>query len=81
MNRNIILGIDWLKQSGFRMYYDLGCIIIVKSYVKMKEDINISPMASLTAHNNKTVNGKICPSIANDSEHLLNSKFHQVYSH
>ena len=34
MNRNIILGRDWLKQLAVSMYYDLGCIRIGKSYVK-----------------------------------------------
>ena len=38
MNRNIILGRDWLEQFGVYMYHDLGCIRIGKSYVKMKED-------------------------------------------
>ena len=26
MNRNIILGRDWLVQNGVRLYYDLGCL-------------------------------------------------------
>ena len=45
MNRNIILGRDWLKHFGVHMYYDLGCIKIGKSYVKMEEDIHISLLA------------------------------------
>ena len=48
MNRNIILGRDWLKQFGVHMYYGLGCIRIGKSYVKMEEDIHISSLARLT---------------------------------
>ena len=31
------------------MYYDLGCVIIGKSYVKMAEGIHISSLARLTA--------------------------------
>ena len=50
MNRNIILGRDWLKQSGVHMYYDLGCISIGKSYIKMEEDIHISSLARCPAH-------------------------------
>ena len=30
MNKNIILARDWLKQFGFCMYYDIGCIRIGK---------------------------------------------------
>ena len=37
MNRNIILGRDWLRQFGVCMSYDIGCIEIDKSYVKMEE--------------------------------------------
>ena len=47
MNRNIILGRDWLKQFGVHMYYDLGCIRVGKSYVKMEEDIHISSLIRL----------------------------------
>ena len=36
MNRNIILGRDWLKQFSVHMYYDLGCIRISKSYINLK---------------------------------------------
>ena len=50
INRNIILGRDWLKQFGVFMYYDLGCIRIGKSYVKMEEDIHISSLDRHTAH-------------------------------
>ena len=61
MNRNIILGRDWLKQFGVHMYYDLGCIRVGKSYVKMEEDIHISSLIRLK---HKTVikpqTGKLC---------------------
>ena len=50
MNRNIILAGDWSKQFDAHMYFDLGCIRIGKSYVKMEEDIPISSLARLTAH-------------------------------
>ena len=60
MNRFIILGTDWLKQFGVCMYYDLGCIRIGKSYVKVKEDIHIFALARLTANNsNQTTNRKV----------------------
>ena len=50
MNRNLILGRDWLKQFGVHMYYDIGCIRIGKSYVKIDEDIYISSFARLEVH-------------------------------
>ena len=79
MNRNIILGRGWLKQFGFHMYYDLGCIGISKSYVKMEEDIHISSLARLLAHKIiRLQTGKFCLYIAMGNEQLLNSKFHQV---
>ena len=79
MNTNIILGRDWLKQFGVHMYYDLGCIRIGKSYVKMKEDTHISSLASLSALTIiRSQKGKFCPCIAKGNEQLLNSKFHQV---
>ena len=49
MNRNIILGRDWLKQFGVHMYYDLGCIRVGKSYIKLEEDLHISSIARVTA--------------------------------
>ena len=79
MNRNIILGRDWLKQFSVCIYYDLGCIRIGKSYVKMKEDIHISSLATLTAHTIiRLKTGKLCLCIAKGNEQLWNSKFHQV---
>ena len=48
MDRNIILGRDWLKQFCVCMYYDLRCIRGGKSYIKLKEDLNISSTARLT---------------------------------
>ena len=50
MNRNIVLGRDWLKQFCVGMYYDLGDIRIGKSYVKMEGGINISSLTRLKAH-------------------------------
>ena len=47
MNRNIILGRDWLKQFGVCMYYDLGCIRVGRSYIKLEEDLHISSIVRL----------------------------------
>ena len=45
MNRSIILGCDWLRHFGVQMYYDLGCIRVGKSYIKMEEDMHVSSIA------------------------------------
>jgi hypothetical protein len=42
MNRNVILGKDWLTQNGVRLYFDLGCLRIGKCYVSLEEDIKIA---------------------------------------
>ena len=47
MNRNLILGHDWLKQNGVRMYFDLGFLRIDKTYVQLQEDIHISSVVRL----------------------------------
>ena len=79
MNKNIILDRDWLEHFGVCVYYDLGCIRICKSYVKIEEDIHISSLARLTAHTMiRPQTGKFCLCISKGNEQLLNSKFHQV---
>ena len=46
MNRNLILGSDWLCQHGVRIYYDLGCLRVGnKTYVNLEEDIHIACVA------------------------------------
>ena len=37
MNRNLILGRDWMVQNGVRLYFDLGCFRIGKTYVPLKK--------------------------------------------
>ena len=79
MNRNIILGRDWLKQFGVHMYYDLGCIRVGKSYIKLEEDLHISSIARLTT---KTIikpqSGNVCLCRVKGNEQVLNSELHQV---
>ena len=45
MNRNIVLGRDWLKHFDAGMFYDLDCIGIGKLFVKMEGNIHISSLA------------------------------------
>ena len=48
MSRNLILGTDWLRQHGVRIYYDLGCMRIEnKKYVNLDEDIHVSSVARI----------------------------------
>lgn len=47
MNRNMILGRDWIKQKGVRLYFDLGYLRIGKTYVRLEEDIHISSLLRL----------------------------------
>ena len=49
MNRNIILGLDFLKNTDVRLYYDLGCLRIKNSYVPFEEDIQIASLVRLTS--------------------------------
>ena len=49
MNRNVILGRDWLIQNGVRLYYDLGCLRIGKTYVPLEEDIHIATLVRLNS--------------------------------
>ena len=79
MNRNIILSRDWLKQFGVCMYYDLGCIRVGKSYLKLEEDHNISSITRLTTEIIiKPQSGRVCLHRVKGNEHVLNSKLHKV---
>ena len=42
LNRNFILGRDFLKTNGIRLYFDLGCLRFKKTYVQLQEDLHIS---------------------------------------
>ena len=43
LNRNLILGLDWMKQNNVKIYMDLKCIRINgKHYVNLEEDIHIA---------------------------------------
>ena len=48
MNRNVILGRDFLTNNGVRLYYDLGCLRINKHFVSLEEDLHIASLARLT---------------------------------
>ena len=47
MQRNVILGRDFLTTHGVRLYYDLGYLRFGKVYVPLEEDIHIASLARL----------------------------------
>ena len=79
MNRYIILGRDWLKQFDVYMNYDLGCLKVGKSYIKVEEDSHISFWVRLSK---ETVispqTGKLCMCKVNRNPKLLSSKLPDV---
>ena len=43
LNRNLILGLDWMKQNNVRIYMDLKCLRINgKHYVNLEGDIHVA---------------------------------------
>ena len=50
INRNVILGRDFLQNNGVRLYFDLGCLRIDNCYVPLEEDVHLSTIARLTRH-------------------------------
>ena len=42
LNRNMILGLDWLKDNNVRIYMDLKCIRINGKHVNLEEDKHIA---------------------------------------
>ena len=47
INRNILLGDDWLTSNGVRMYFDLGCIRVKGVYVPLVADKHINSICRL----------------------------------
>ena len=61
------------------MNYDLGCIRVEKSYIKLEEDLCISSIARLTTETIiKPQPGKVCLCRVKGNEQVLNSKLYQV---
>ena len=47
LNRLIILGRDWLRSYGVRVYFDLGAIRLNNELIALEEDIHITSVARL----------------------------------
>ena len=79
MNRNIILGHDWLVQNGVRLYYDLGCLRIGQMYVPLEEDIHI---ASIVRVKTKTIikpqTANVCLATIKNNSELNQHKIFQI---
>jgi hypothetical protein len=61
LTRNFILGRDWLKENGVRIYFDLGNLRIKNTFVPLEEDIHISSILRLTKKTTlKPQTGTIC---------------------
>lgn len=48
LNRNIILGLDWLQENGTRIYYHLVASLINDTYVTLEEYFLIGNIARIT---------------------------------
>jgi transposase InsO family protein/predicted aspartyl protease len=79
LTRNFILGRDWLKANGVRIYFDLGSLRIKNTYVQLEEDIHISSILRL---NKKTLikpqTGVICYVKLNNAFHIPESGILEV---
>ena len=47
INRNFILGDDWLVQNGIRLYYDLGLMRVGGKNIPLEKDIHIASLVRL----------------------------------
>ena len=45
LNRNVIIGLDWLKSRGVRVYHDLSCIRVHETFIPLVDDIHIASIA------------------------------------
>lgn len=47
LDRNIILGQDWLQQNEAGIYFDLGSLCLEEEYITLEEDKHISSIAKI----------------------------------
>ena len=40
LNRNVIIGLDWLQSHGVRVYHDLGCVRVDQTYIPLVDDVH-----------------------------------------
>ena len=79
INRNFILGRDWLVQNGVRLYFDLGILKFGDTTVPLEEDIHI---ASLVRLGSKTVlkpqSATVCIGRIKDSGEIPSGELYAV---
>ena len=79
MNRNMILGRDWLIQNKVRIYFALQCIKVGQVYVPLEEDIHI---ASIIRLKSKTVikpqTSNICLTKIKNNPEIIKQKLFQI---
>ena len=79
MNRNLILGRDWMTQNGVRLYFDLGCLRVGKTYAPLEEDIHIASIARLTSKTLlKPQTSKICWARIKNNTAFPSSETYQI---
>ena len=79
MNRNIILGREWLKQNGVRIYFDLGYLRIRNTYIRLEEDIHISSLLRLARKTNlKPQTATVCTVKVNKGFNLSEKSFLEI---
>ena len=79
MNRNLILGNDWLTQNGVRLYFDLGCLRIGNVYVPIEHDIHIASILRLKSRNIlKPQTSNVCLAKIKDNPNLNQDKLFQI---
>ena len=78
INRNFILGRDWLVQNGVRLYFDLGFLRVGKTTVPLEEDIHIaSPLRLGSTTVLKPQTATVCLGKIKESSDI---PIHQIYS-
>ena len=45
LNRNVIIGLEWLKSRGVRVYHDLSCICVHDTYIPLIDDMHVASIA------------------------------------
>ena len=79
INRNVILGRDWLVQNGVRLYFDLGFLQVGNSKVPLEEDIHIAPLVRLKSNTVlKPQTASVCVGKVKDSYELPTSHLYSV---
>ncbi|MES9879659.1 MAG: reverse transcriptase family protein, partial [Sedimenticola sp.] len=79
LSRNIILGQDWLRARGVRVYHDLGCIRLNKTYIPMVEDIHVASVVRATRKTKiKAQSAHICTCKVRRNPNLTENQVYEI---